>query len=657
MVVVKDSEEGANEQRKRYEEIIEALLSAGYFRARISTLSEFDKVVGGLCWAIVNSGVEVDVDILFTENATIGQRIALSEAIVSAMRKMKCPHQLQPHQIQGGIGGADYIAIAPVIIWLIQKFFGLREERDIQLRAFSTLQFSRDYRFPHEAKCNEVTSELAKVLIRNQATRKYRRAQNTKESEITRVHSCLLEYGELLGMANGADGEGDADAAKGRRGNTTGKAGDSGMVAVVGSVDMVSFSGIGAAIGAGSDGQPLSGFEKKLMQEALKAQKEEALYNEMVGKEEAALMGTMQSLDGQSGLVGGSLAASFLGMGGSDISEFAAEYEQQVADSSAAMERSLQGGKLGQQAAYKRQRQNLLNQQAVIDAQAAEKQAETDLILEKLRHMEEESASAVDYNGKLRAQIEKLGALEKSSAQQKDLAALKGLIVLNESLKGQEAEFKASCKASVAEFKARITALQEADKPDSEANKKLADIEEMHAKIMFKYDKLRQMLAETNLEVSANTRVIDDIPTRTELIQYERRFSELYQQVAWKLEETKKYYAMYNTLDTSLGVMQKNVKILDSIYVNFAESMKSKDGKVEFLNQVSSITRSVGESANQQESLLKAKTTEADQLKIQYQELVDEQRAYYAAVKDFQAECDKNDWLTQKLEAAKAGRS
>jgi len=297
-----------------------------------------------------------------------------------------------------------------------------------------------------------------------------------------------------------------------------------------------------------------------------------------------------------------------------------------------------------------------LNQQAIIDAAAAEKQTETDLILEKLHHMEEETASALDYNGKLRAQIEKLSALEKSSDQQKDLAALKGLIVLNESLKAQEVEFKASCKASVAEFKARIKALQDADKPDSEANKKLTDIEQMHAKIMLKYDKLRQMLAETNLEVSANTRVIDDIPTRTELIQYERRFSELYQQVAWKLEETKKYYAMYNTLDTSLGVMQKNVKILDSIYINFAESMKSKDTKLEFLNQVSSITKSVGESASTQQNLLKAKTAEADQLKLQYQELVDEQRAYYAAVKDFQTECDKNDWLTQKLETAKAER-
>jgi hypothetical protein len=77
-------------QRSKYDEIIEILLGAGYFRARIHTLSEFDKVVGGLCWCLVSSGEVVDVDILFQENSTIGQKIALSEAVVTALRKMVC---------------------------------------------------------------------------------------------------------------------------------------------------------------------------------------------------------------------------------------------------------------------------------------------------------------------------------------------------------------------------------------------------------------------------------------------------------------------------------------------------------------------------------------------------------------------------------------
>ena len=56
-----------------FDSICQSLLDAGYHRVSVSELSDFDKVVGGLCWAITASLVVVDVDILFEENATIGQ--------------------------------------------------------------------------------------------------------------------------------------------------------------------------------------------------------------------------------------------------------------------------------------------------------------------------------------------------------------------------------------------------------------------------------------------------------------------------------------------------------------------------------------------------------------------------------------------------------
>ena len=86
---------------EKFDEILSSLLSAGYHRAAVDSLSEFDKVVGGLCWCITSIGIDVDVDILFQENSTIGQRIALSEAIVTTLRLLNCPHPLQAHQIQG----------------------------------------------------------------------------------------------------------------------------------------------------------------------------------------------------------------------------------------------------------------------------------------------------------------------------------------------------------------------------------------------------------------------------------------------------------------------------------------------------------------------------------------------------------------------------
>ena len=63
------------DQAKKYDEIINLLIAAGYFRARISKLSPFDKIIGGLTWCITSSNVDVDIDIFFQENAQIGKKM------------------------------------------------------------------------------------------------------------------------------------------------------------------------------------------------------------------------------------------------------------------------------------------------------------------------------------------------------------------------------------------------------------------------------------------------------------------------------------------------------------------------------------------------------------------------------------------------------
>jgi hypothetical protein len=57
------------------QEILELLVAAGYFRARIKGLSEFDKIVGGLTWCISTCNFDVDVDLLFQENLNIGLKM------------------------------------------------------------------------------------------------------------------------------------------------------------------------------------------------------------------------------------------------------------------------------------------------------------------------------------------------------------------------------------------------------------------------------------------------------------------------------------------------------------------------------------------------------------------------------------------------------
>lgn len=63
------------DQGMKLREMIELLVAAGYFRARIKGLSDFDKIIGGICWAIEMCDVDVDIDLLFHESLTIGQKM------------------------------------------------------------------------------------------------------------------------------------------------------------------------------------------------------------------------------------------------------------------------------------------------------------------------------------------------------------------------------------------------------------------------------------------------------------------------------------------------------------------------------------------------------------------------------------------------------
>lgn len=672
-------------QRKKYEEIIELLLGAGYFRARINTLSEFDKVVGGLCWLITSSGADVDVDILFQENSTIGQRIPLSEAIVKTLRKMNCPAQIQPHQIQGGVAGTDFPALFPVIVWLVKKFFETRELREQQLRSFAVLQFSKNYQFPTESDKFTTSDSFNDILKRNKAVRQYKRAAGKRESEETRVHSCLMEYGELFGFNGGGSNKGAASSS----GSGSSAANASDMIAIESSeatgkmmVKLMAFDATatadGAAVGSddkftagqrgGGSSSMASAFDKRLAQAQKDAAQEEQAQAETKQRLAEEMRQNMTSGDsslGENGAptVSGSLVSGLVGLSSEEMSSAAAAYTAEMEDNRrkgglGGSASAAGSGKIGPQAAHKRHMAVLLKDQAELEIKVVEVESDEADVLARLALLTEEKDGTQEYTLKLQDMLTQQEELERQAKQQKELVLLRDLVALNESYKGQEAAFKASCKAQMADLQAKtkeVEASTAAEGGADDESRKLREIEEMHGKVLEKYNRLRQLLAGANLEVATSARIIDDVPTRTELIQYERRFVELYQQISWKLEETRKYYALYNTLETTLSFLQKEAKLLNAISDNFDNAMMNANSKTEYLTQISNIVNGVDESLRKQESLSQQKEAKLDQMKVTHQNLVDEQRRYFKAVKDFQEECTKNEWLTGKLEEISAG--
>lgn len=119
--------------------IIKALVEAGYFRARISTLSDFDKIIGGIAWAMQVFSYDINVNIFYTDTLDLGQKIALTEKFVMVLLVMNCPYQIEPHQIVG----LDYVNLLPVVSWLIKRSADVRNEHEAFNRLMALRHFHR----------------------------------------------------------------------------------------------------------------------------------------------------------------------------------------------------------------------------------------------------------------------------------------------------------------------------------------------------------------------------------------------------------------------------------------------------------------------------------------------------------------------------------
>jgi hypothetical protein len=452
-------------------------------------------------------------------------------------------------------------------VWLVKKSFEHREEREAQLRAFSTLQFTKNFQFPNESNSYTVTPDLGKILDRNRAKRIFKRKDVKGGTEETRVRACLLEYGESFSTpGEGTDGK-SGSSGSGAGESKNGGHGGAGVTVTVGKdsgkkiirTEDIALSKLGLAAGSGNKAD-MSQFEKKLAKAALEAEKEEKQFAEEAIRMEKELMQDMKHIGdsdeatGQGGISGSSVG-QIVGLGSVEIGSAVAAYKLEVEEARKALDENISGGKSTQIASLKRQQAHLEKQKEVIVARAGGVKETIVSISDHLAILEDERDGAVEYNQKLAEQLKKLTALEADASQKDELNNLKHLVSLNETLKSQEAGFKESCKLQMTQLKSQIAEVE--GSKDNQAmtpeEKKLQDIEDMHAKVMAKYNRLRGLLAQTNLDLARNTRIIDDVPTRTELIQYERRFVELYSQVFESLQQLSSI-TLYLTLRTSYGI-------------------------------------------------------------------------------------------------------
>ncbi|XP_067929106.1 coiled-coil domain-containing protein 93-like [Watersipora subatra] len=577
------------EQNVKLDETIDLLLAAGYFRARIKGLSPFDKIVGGMTWCITTCNFDVEVDLLFQESSTIGQKIALVEKIVAVLPRMKCPYRIEPHQIQG----MDFIHIYPVIQWLVKRAIETKEEMGDFNRLFSISQFNKQYKLPEDdMSAKEVSMDTLRNVKRIYGPRrKYKRLEPlTGADEGVRVQSTLLEYGRRHAVSSQQESEGQ---------NKPAAEGHKGMTEVIDSA----------------------------------VREDERIQ---------ALMESMASTESQPTNLAASKIGSMVSMQSAEIKKVSEEYAQKQAVLEQAAD------KPGTPQHHKKLMSALRKQVDERRQKQAQLETEYQERKEEYQQLHEELAELESMDEQIAQEMAKLEKLE-NGENKVVLEKLRVLVAQNDVIKEREKQYKQKCKEELAELKAELQKL-EADKgfteEDEERNN---EIERQYEADKSKLHKMRLAIAKKNREISSLQRKIDEVPSRAELSQYQRRFIELYNQVGATHKETKQFYTLYNTLDDSKSYLEKEISLLNSIYDNFLTGMSTQANKDQFLKQFEHIVDGIKSSKAKLEKQREVEKMKRDGLNDQYLDLLEKQRLYFKTVKEFREELRKNEILMAKV--------
>ncbi|KAK6927456.1 hypothetical protein RJ641_006047 [Dillenia turbinata] len=241
-------------------------------------------------------------------------------------------------------------------------------------------------------------------------------------------------------------------------------------------------------------------------------------------------------------------------------------------------------------------------------------------------------------------------SLQKRINKEGALTGIQKLVPLLESLKAmerQEFDCKSHCETKHSEVQEEITELE-----------MILSSEIHHYSTDFDYP-LQLSLERLNLaksELAAKLRAIlmlkwqlDAVPSQTELIQYERRFSELYRQIQEKLRKTRKYYATYNTLLEIKELMLKETSLLNSISSQFKDAITSTSGRTKLIDSMEGIVKGTQQKLDKVQLGLQAEQKVCDALKEKYALAVAEQRQCYSLLRAFQEECAKNEKLQREI--------
>lgn len=588
------------ELEEKYQKIVELLITAGYFRARLQNLEPFDKILGGIAWTL--TGCFYDIDIDFKDEMNLTEKIRVSEKITAGLKSINCPFILNPIQLQG----LDLNPIYQTLQWLVKKLIDTRDERNELNKKFSINYLTS--KMENEqiilGKNDELIQAKYKYFKSNRMFRPKAALQFDYNDEL-RIFFAMIEYGlnkdisfqrqllELLRRKNmiSKDKGDSSDPSKNK--SSMGK--------------------------GGMDGNPdqLSSEEIKKLDEIINTNIEE-----IKGKDKQK--------------VNTSIIESIFSENMNTIINEIEHFENTKGDE------NIDKIKL-----FVKEKERLESNKQNLLGQITEYESE-------LNQMENVTNEENDEMDKLKSEIFKLQQTLKENQMNKEKITekvkeeklseekLKFLSEKNkekEELKNAISKFKKNCLEEKKNYDAQLDNYnKKIERMNDQENLQVFDeIDRNYNEELQKTLEKKKDLFEQNKIINLLTRTIQVCPSKLEVIQYQKRFQELYDQINLANEKSQRIVGEFNSKSNIINLLNQRHDVFFDLK-NLHKTLKNKREKEDFKVTLNNVHNTLNDSLQQTSERLKETNKEIEINQKKLNELQAFEANYMKLIKEYNKE-------------------
>ena len=572
------------ERIELYNKIVESLITAGYFRARINSLEPFDKILGGMAWIL--TGCFYDIDIEFKDEMNLTEKIRVSEKVVAGLKAINCPMTLNPVQIQG----LDLKPLYQTLQWLQKRLLETRDERNALNKKISVNFYNKEYKEidKDKLKLSNDTNEMLKAKYEKlKENRKYKPKNKLTNiapnyNDELRVFFSMLEFGvkdiafqrqfiELLKKRKIIEDKNSKNAKSGGQGTS---------------------GGMGKMQMGGETQDKLTKEEMKILNDVMNNNIEEISNQESKQKVNASIIEAIFSEN--------------MAYISSEIENF----------DNAKGDENIDKIKL-----YAKEKERLEENKNNIISQINQYNSE-------LQNCEEEERKEKEEINQLEEEIEKLKQTKAQNQRNKETILQK---VKEEKINEEQMKILSEKNKRKEELKANISKF----KKECLAEKKLYDAQLEN----YQNTEKKKDLFEQNKIINKLTRKIQLFPSKLEIIQYQKRFQELYDQINKVSEKSSKILGENHSKADVIKLLKQKQTVFEDLK-NLYIGLKPKE-KDKFKITLNNISSSLGPSLEGSNKKLKELSETIDKNQKQLNDFRLHESNYLRLIKEYNKEYNK----------------